>query len=80
MKSDINEQLLEMQKKWFEEFCNDELAKQHNLSRPFCFSVTEQYLLSSNRVMLIGQEALDLGDFGGKWSIEGNRFFSKEYV
>lgn len=81
MKSiNINEQLLEMQKKWFEEFCNDELAKQHNLSRPFCFSVTEQYLLSNNKAMLIGQEPLDLKKYSGDWSIDGNHMFSKEYA
>ncbi len=80
MAIDINKQLLTIQKEWLEICGADDLAKIHPISRPFSFSVTEEYLSSNRKVMFIGQEAKDFGIYSDNWPIEDIQLFNKNYV
>ncbi len=80
MVMDINQKLLKIQKEWLAICGADDLAKKHPISRPFSFSVTDQFLSSDRKVMFIGQEAKGFGMFSDNWPIENIQLFNKNYV
>jgi hypothetical protein len=81
MKEKVNERLLNIQKEWLKIIDADEKAKKYPLSRPFSFAVTEQYMQSGKKVMIIGQQTADFGGYyTNKWPMDDIHRFNYEYV
>jgi len=76
----INERLLEIQREWIKSCGADEIAKEVRLSRPFSFAVTKEYVKNQNKVMVIGQEARDFGEYADNWPLIDVQHFNEDYV
>ncbi len=80
MGDDLNKKLLEMTKEWLVECCADKLAIQYPISRPFCYAITNEYLVSKFRIMIVGQEAMDYGRYSSDWPLEDIQQFNIAYT
>lgn len=80
MSKNINSQLLELQMEWLAACAADEMAKKYPLSRPFSFAVTDQYLRSKKRIMIVGQEARDYGSYDSDRPLPDIQKFNICYV
>lgn len=65
--TDMNNRLFDVFMEW-ESTCDFfELAKTHNLSRPFVCSVTDKYVCAEKRIMIVGQEPFDWPLYDSAW-------------
>ncbi|MBQ7318939.1 MAG: hypothetical protein IJW97_01995 [Clostridia bacterium] len=66
---DINSELLALQREWERQVvepimeCNDPA----HLSRPYCMGLSEEYLTSDRRIMIVGQETKGWGTYTDDW-------------
>ncbi len=76
----INSQLLERQEEWLKECNADSISKEFRLSRPFSFAITSEYIKSSNRIMIVGQEARDFCSYEDDWPLKNIQCFNIDYT
>ncbi len=76
----VNEMLYFNMKDWLKQCNAVNLAKQYPISRPFYHAVTDEYLKSGYRIMIVGQEAADYGLYTSKWSDEEIQQFNINYT
>ena len=83
----MNEKLLEVQKKW-EEQCYKVLKKEYDdneeekgkLSCAFSFGVSDRYIQSDKRIMIVGQEANGHTFDDKKWCLKNWQDWAVEYL
>ena len=76
----MNKELLVLQQEWLSVCDADGMAGKYSLSRPFSFAVTEQYMRSKRRIMIIGQEAKDFSCYESDWPLPNIQQFNECYV
>lgn len=76
----INEELLRLQEEWLEQCNAERLASLYPLSRPFSFAVTQHYIESDLRIMVVGQEAKDYGSYTSDWPLTAIQQFTVDYT
>ena len=80
MAQKINNELLKLQEEWLEQCHAEKLASIYPLSRPFLFAVTQHYIESGLRVMVIGQEARNYGCYTSDWPLPAIQQFTVNYT
>ena len=75
-----NKELLRLQEEWLEQCDAGKLASIYPLSRPFSFGVTQHYIESDCRIMVIGQEAKDYGSYTSDWPLPAIQQFTVDYT
>lgn len=78
----MNKELNKYQKEWFEEIFEPFIKENPNanISYPFFTGVTEQYLDSNKRIMIIGQETNSWNIYKPDWTIEDSRQWTIDYL
>ena len=78
----MNSELNVYQRVWFqrvfEPFVRDNSEK--NISYPFYLGVSEKYINSKRRIMIVGQETRGFTSFKPDWSIEETQRWAIDYV
>ena len=82
MTMDLNKQLQQVQIEWNDKIVEPFFIKgnDYNLSRPFYMGLPHEYINSSRRIMIIGQETKDFGLYDDDWSMMSIREWCIGYL
>lgn len=77
-----NSKLLELQEQWNQNvlFPYVENLDNNILSRPFYFGVSEEYLESKHKIMIVGQETRDYGHYNHDWPMPAIQKWGVDYL
>ena len=78
---DVNQELLKVQKEWIDYCITKNVPKDNpNISDPFCYSVTNEYINSTRKIMIVGQECVGENKYQDECSFEQCQKWSREYL
>lgn len=78
----LNKELLEIQEQWNQcvLFPYIESHNDHILSRPFYFGVSDEYMGSPKKIMIVGQETRDYGSYHDDWPMPDIQKWGIDYL
>lgn len=78
----INNDLLDIQKKWFIDVIIKTKIEhpEYKFSNPFVFALNEEYVSSKNKMMIVGQQTAHFGSLNEDIDLAGSQKWSEDYI